>query len=569
MILDNAESILDSEGKDAQDIHSTVKELCQSEMTFVCITSRNRTVPSSCERPAVPTLSIEAAREIFYTIYKGAERPKVIDDILRQLDFHALSIDLLATTGFRNEWDHNRLAKEWNAHRVGLLQGLPATINFSLASPTFRKLGSKAHDVLRVIAFFPQGVDEKNIDWLFPNISRGTGILTRLLPPRTHDGTNIFDKFCLLSLTYRINGFITMLAPIREYFTPKDPKSSPLLRETKERYFTRLSVDVDPTKPGFGEAEWIKLEDVNVEHLLDVFVSIKADAGALDACAHFMEHLHWHKPRQTVLGSKIEGLPEDHPSKAKYLLKLSQVFQTLGNFSEQRRLLSQVLPLERMQGNKQRIAETLMRLSDASRMLGIHTEGIRQAEEAIRIYRGSDDKVGQAEGLKQLAWLLNGNKQLDAAEEAVTHAINLLPKTGQEFKTCQCHDLLGDVYRSKGEIERAIHHFGVALKIASAFNWHTRLLWIHYSLAELFRDENYFKNAQAHIEQAKSHVGEGKYFLGRVTQLQAQVWHREGRLEDARSEAVRAKEIYEQLGLANDVQVCMALLQGIEKAAGR
>ena len=282
-----------------------------------------------------------------------------------------------------------------------------------------------------------------------------------------------------------------------------------------------------------------------------------------------MEHLHWHKPRQTVLGSKIEGLPEDHPSKAKYLLKLSQVFQTLGNFSEQRRLLSQVLPLERMQGNKQRIAETLMRLSDASRMLGLHTEGIRQAEEAIRIYRGFDDKVGQAEGLKQLAWLLNGNKQHDAAEEAVTHAINLLPKTGQEFKTCQCHDLLGDVYRSKGEIERAIHHFGVALKIASAFNWHTRLLWIHYSLAELFRDENYFKNAQAHIEQAKSHVGEGKYFLGRVTQLQAQVWHREGRLEDARSEAVRAKEIYEQLGLANDVQVCMALLQGIEKAAGR
>ena len=57
---------------------------------------------------------MEAAREIFYTIYaaKGTERPKVIDDILRQLDFHALSIELLATTGFRNEWDHDRLAKE-------------------------------------------------------------------------------------------------------------------------------------------------------------------------------------------------------------------------------------------------------------------------------------------------------------------------------------------------------------------------------------------------------------------------------------------------------------------------
>ena len=568
LILDNAESILDSEGKDAQDIYSTVKELCQSETTFVCITSRDRTVPSSCERPAVPTLSMEAAREIFYTIYKGAERPKIIDDILRELDFHAFSIDLFATTGFRNEWDHDRLAKEWNAHRVGLLQGLPATINFSLASPTFRKLGSKAHDVLRVIAFFPQGVNEKNIDWLFPNLSLGTGILTRLLPTRTHDGTNIFDKLCLLSLTYRSNGFITMLAPIREYFTPKDPKSSPLLRETKKRYFTRLLIDVGPEQPSFGEAEWIKSEDVNVEHLLDVFMSIKADAGVLNACTHFMELLFWHKPRQTVLGSKIEGLPDDNPSKAKCLSQLSRLLESVGNNVERKRLLSQVLQLERKQGNDRRVAQTLRRLSDANRMLGLYEEGMQQAEEAMRFYEGLDDMVGRADSLTLLTRLLNDDKQLDAAEEAVTHAIELLPEKGQEFRLCQCHTLLGDIYRSKGERERAIRHFEVALEITSPFNWRTRPFWIHHSLARLFHDENDFNNAQAHIEQAKSYVGEGKYLLCRVTLLQAQAWYREGKLEDARSEAVRAKEIYEQLGLAHDVQVCMALLQKIEKAAG-
>ena len=569
MILDNAESILDSEGKDTQDIHSTVKELCQSETTFVCITSRNRTVPTSCERPTVPTLSMEAARDIFYAIYKGAERAKVIDDILRQLDFHALSIDLLATTGFRNEWDHDRLAKEWNTHRVGLLESLPATIKFSLKSPTFRKLGSKAHDVLRVIAFFPQGVGEKNIDWLFPNISHGTGVLTRLLPPRTPDGTNIFDKLCLLSLTYRINGFITMLAPIREYFTPKDPKSSPLLRETKKRYFTRISVDVDPDKPNFRETKWIKSEDVNVEHLLDVFISIKADAGALNACAHFIEHLYWHKPRQTALGSKIEGLPDDHPSKAECLLQLSRLFDSVGNNVERKRLLSQVLQLYRKQGNDRRVALTLRNLSDANRMLGLYEEGIQQAEEAMRIFKGLDDIVGQAESLRLLARLLYDDKQLGAAEEAGTRAIDLLPEKGQEYRTCQCHRLLGDIYGSKGEREKAIHHFEVAIEIASPFNWHDELFWIHDSLAQLFCDENDFNNAQAHVEQAKSHaVGEGKYLLGRATQLQAYVWRREGRLEDAKSEAVRAKEIYEQLGAAHDAQVCMDLLQDIEEVAG-
>ena len=151
----------------------------------------------------------------------------------------------------------------------------------------------------------------------------------------------------------------------------------------------------------------------------------------------------------------------------------------------------------------------------------------------------------------------------------MTRAINLLPKEGEEFRTCQCHHLLGNIYRSKGEREKAIHHFEVAIEIASAFNWHKRLFWIYHSLVELYLGENDFNNANAHVEQAKSHVGEGKYLLGRVTTLRALVWHRQGRLEDARSEVLCAKEIFEKLGLARNVRLCMGVLRGIEKAAGQ
>jgi hypothetical protein len=104
---------------------------------------------------------------------------------------------------------------------------------------------------------------------------------------------------------------------------------------TKGCYFTRLSFPVDPGKPGFEEAQWITSEDVNVEHLLIVFTSIDADSDDVwDACAHFMSHLHWHKPRLTMLGPRLEGLPDDHCSKPGCLFKLSRLFGSVGNLAE-------------------------------------------------------------------------------------------------------------------------------------------------------------------------------------------------------------------------------------------
>ena len=196
---------------------------------------------------------MEAACDIFYGIYGGSGRSQIINDLLERLDFHALSITLLATTASYNGWDYDRLAKEWSTQRAQVLrtdynESLATTIELSLASPTFLSLGPNARSLLGVIAFFPRGIDERNIDWLFPTIP---------------DRKTIFDKFCLLSLTYRINGFNTMLAPIRDYLCPQDPRSSPLLCPIGDRYFSRLSVDVDPGKPGFDESHWIVSEDAN------------------------------------------------------------------------------------------------------------------------------------------------------------------------------------------------------------------------------------------------------------------------------------------------------------------
>ncbi|KAF9780529.1 hypothetical protein BJ322DRAFT_1213638 [Thelephora terrestris] len=483
IILDNAESILDPQGPNHKEIYAVVDELCQFKTLCLCITSRMTSVPRYCKRPRIPTLSTEAAREIFYGIYGNDERSEIIDNLLQRLDFHALS-----------EWDEKRAQVLRTDHN----ESLAATIGLSLASPTFRKLGPNVRDLLGVVAFFPQG-------WLH------------------HDAG----------------------APIRDYFRPRDPKASLLLCATKDHYFTRLSVNPEPSPFSFGEAQWIVQEDVNVEHLLDVFTSI--DTGAVnvwDTCGNFLHHLYWHKPRQTTLATKIRGLSDGHPSKAKCLLRLAQLSGAMGNDAERKSLLH-ALTLERVRGNDFGIAEMLQNLSYANQSLGMYEEGIQRAKEALDMFERLAGSMPQ----KTPCHARSSFSRIKAKSFTSANLITSLER-----------------YRRKGEKEKAVYHFKTALTIASPFNWQNDLFWIHYTMAEMFRDEGEFDDANAHIKQAKSLVADNAYRLGQGMEMQADIWARQYRLDDARYEALGALEIFEKLGAAAGVGSCQDLLEMIEQA---
>ena len=559
IVLDNAESILDPRGADAREIYAVVEELSQIGNICLCITSRITTIPLDCKRLDVPTLSMDAARGTFYRIYDSDERSNIIDNLLEQLDFHPLSVTLLATLALQNNWDNRRLAREWDQRQTSMLKtehsnSLAATIELSLASPMFRELGPHARELLGVIAFFPQGIDENNLDWLFPAIT---------------DRGNIVDKFCILSLTSRSNGFITMLAPIRDHFGPRDPRTSPLLSAIKDCYSTRLRRlgDLEPDQPGFGESQWIKSEDVNVEHLLNVFTSFNTVSDDIwDTCADFMNHLYWHKSRLTVLRSKIGGLPNDHRSKPRCLFQLSRLFESLGNCVEEKRLLTHTLELERGQGNDGGVARTLRHLVLANRELGLYEEGRQRSREALKIYERLGDAEGQGKCWNYLGWLLLDDDQLDAAEEAASRALQLSLDRGREYWVSLSHRLLGAIYRYEGEREKSIHHCEAALEIASSFDWHDELFWIHHALAWLFIQVREFDNSQAHVEQAKTHAVNNAFHLGCAMEQQAWVWYRQGRFKEAKAEILCALETFEKLGSTSYLGECTDLLWKIELA---
>jgi tetratricopeptide (TPR) repeat protein len=435
-----------------------------------------------------------AARDTFHRIYQYNKTLDVIDNILEKLDFHPLSVVLLATVAHQSKWDENRLVMEWERRKTSVLRtqhdkSLATTIELSLTSPMFEELGPGARELLGVVAFFPQGVDENNLDWLFPTIS---------------DRHAIFDKFFILSLTYRSQGFITMLAPLRAHLAPKNPDSSPLLQTTKNGYFNRLAAEINPNGPALEESRWITSEDINVEHLLDIFTSIDTNSNdTWNACANFITHLSWHKRRHTVLSQKIEGLPDDHRFKSECTFELAQLFYLVGKYADQKRLLTHMLELQRRRGSEYGVAQTLGYLSTANRPLHLYKEGIQQVEEALKIFERLGNRVRQASCLDNLALLLHTDNQLNDAEKAASDALRLLPKKGEEFLVCQSHRVLGDIYLSKGENQEAIAHFKAAGDIALSFNWNDQLFWVHYSLASLFFKEDRLDDTHTHITKAK------------------------------------------------------------------
>jgi len=241
------------------------------------------------------------------------------------------------------------------------------------------------------------------------------------------------------------------------------------------------------------------------------------------------------------------------------------LFYSMGNYAEQKSLLLRVLALGRKEGNGFWVAQTLLELSEGNRMLGLNEEGIQQAKEALEIMERVGGTADQARCLNTLAYSLHDIEQFDAAQEAALRAVSLLEK-GQELQICRSHRILGDIFSSKDEREKAIHHYEAALGIASSFKLHNPLFCIHHSMACLFYDEDSLDDAQVHVTQAKLHAVDDAYCLGRAIEIQARIWCRQNKFEDALSEALRANEIYGKLGAEMDLGDSRALLQDIEQA---
>ena len=207
LLLDGVDSILDPLAPEAEKISATIEEFgCYQN---VCLLTTSRMCPEipGFHRVEVPTLSGDAARDAFHGLCH-LDRSSAVDALLTELDFHPLSIDLLANSVRKNSWDETALLKALSDDQTGVLktqyyQHMRDAIERSFRSPTLRSLGDAARDALAAIARSPCGVEECGLESIVPGMA---GV------------EEAVDVLCKFSLVYRQGGFVKMLSPLRFYF---------------------------------------------------------------------------------------------------------------------------------------------------------------------------------------------------------------------------------------------------------------------------------------------------------------------------------------------------------------
>lgn len=207
LVLDGVDSVLDPLASGAAEITAAIEEIGRCPNVFLIVTSRMVVKIPGFRQVDVPTVSLEGARNIFHG-YCDLGRSTTIDELLSELDFHPLSIVLLASAARENGWDDRAMMEMWRTGETSILeasgcQSLEANIQSLLCTPTIEGLGKTAGKILKKIAASPDGVEEIQLLNIFPKI---------------RDIRAAVNVLCKFHLMYRQEGLLKMLSPLRLYF---------------------------------------------------------------------------------------------------------------------------------------------------------------------------------------------------------------------------------------------------------------------------------------------------------------------------------------------------------------
>jgi tetratricopeptide (TPR) repeat protein len=554
IVLDNAETVLDAGGTESQaHIIQAIEEICSWPSVSLILTTRTASIPTNVRwnRINVPPLDMDAARDAFSAVDEYERPSATVDLLLQEVGCHALSINLLAVAGAQNEWSIAELHRRWQEEKTHVLdledtnrmQSLTASIDMSLKSPTLAKLGDKGLEVLQVIAFLPQGVDQTKLQEFFPsvpNIQRITDTMKRL------------------SLTY-INdaGFITMLAPIRIHVQSSGPSMPPLLLGVRSFYFNKLE-NTDRVR-----AKWITSEDDNIEKLVAHSLVATDDLkGAVRACYNFLYALRWNKPRTTTLAPTVRALNEVDGItfwKARSLKILGWLAEALGRYKEENELLESARQVAVTHGHASLAAECSFDMGDVQRLQNNYPAAVQYYRDALEQYQGIEDEDGVAKCLAVLGEVETRRGNIPKASRYLSDALKYREREPDSPEAADVRVRLGALEFKHGNHAEGRIHFEAALMIFTKLDADPDLAWClgEYAMAEQASNDwdrvlDLFGRAAMFHHRANNVRQEARCLLQR-----GQIFLYRRKLALAQQCFEQAKGGYEKAGRAHDIASCL------------
>ncbi|KAG0693152.1 hypothetical protein DFH29DRAFT_1073373 [Suillus ampliporus] len=401
IVLDNAETFEEASTSSAlRDIPPAIAEVADIPGVILILTSRSRRNVPNVEwiTKDIPPLDPSSARKAFFRIYRRADLSNAegeITNLLSELDFHPLSIKLLANAAQQNHWSPATLLERWKDqhsvvldHGEGKLQNFSFTMQLSLSSPSVQTFGKDAHRALVVIAFLPQGLNGKLTSDLLPSIPQISAIC---------------DVLCRQSLVYRQDSFIKMLAPIRHFvrdFLP--PLDSTCLRHIRNFYYNTVSCC---SKERDHYADMIISDHLNIEHVVAFDLAHVPDGKeeTYEMCRQFLWCLDSHLPRPTTLAPAIFNIVENSSTwmpKANCLEQLGLLYFSLSQLAERMKAFKAAQALYLVAGDHENVAYCVRQSTDAYRAQGHFI----QSQLVLEDFKNSASWKFLSESMKAQCW---------------------------------------------------------------------------------------------------------------------------------------------------------------------
>ncbi|KAG1893511.1 uncharacterized protein F5891DRAFT_1196361 [Suillus fuscotomentosus] len=334
VVLNNAETFEEASALSAlEKIPPAIAKIADIRGVILILTSRSRRNATDVlwRMMDIPPLDLSSVERVFFQTYpctRCSDAKEEIKDLLRELDFHPLSINLLAHTARQNDLSPAILLKRWNDRHSavlnpgkGKLQSLSDTMQLSLNSPSIQGLGEDGCRTLAIIAFLPQGLNDNLAGDLLPSLQE-------------------------------INTIYLLPVP--------DPTR---LQEIRTFYYGTVQ---QCSEEQDGHANVIISDHFNIECVI-AFDLAHIPEETSRTCSKFLACLRCHLPHPTTLTPTILDVVKNSSTyelKADCLWHLSWLYFTLSQLTDSMKILKAARALYLATGNHEMVADCVIHCAD-------------------------------------------------------------------------------------------------------------------------------------------------------------------------------------------------------------